>query len=121
MSDVNDPRSRPLASRRRYARIEPPPSLRCHVVGSAATFTVRDISLGGLSLLAPVPLALKVEQEFRLTLGPMTIVQRGRPVYCRQQEDGRWVVGIAFRSERPSSPTIDDLIDLITSSVIRFS
>ena len=108
-------------SRRRDMRFGPPRELRCSVVGSAATLTVRDISVGGMSLSSTLPLTRNVLHEFRLTLGNMTISRRGRAVYCRRQAEGHWIIGIAFTKERSSGKTVEELIDLITSSILRFS
>ena len=107
-------------SRRRDMRFSPPANLQLQVKGCTAKLTILDISLGGLGVETTAPLA-RGEYELTLTLGKTTFVRRARAIYCRQKAEGRWILGMSFLPGAGTGPTIGDLIDRLTASLIRFS
>ena len=110
-----------VTSRRAEPRFAPPKDLRCAISGAPSPFEVQDISIGGLALTSALPISRTSIHEVRLTLGHVTIVRHARAVHCRRGDDGRWKIGLAFVPERTTGPTIENLIDLITRSLIDFS
>jgi hypothetical protein len=81
--------------------------------------TVREISLGGMSMDSSHVFEVGSIHEFGLTLGDeSSVVLQGRIVYSRLNvgQDGsvRYVTGVQFVDEEPPGPpTIGDLIDKI--------
>ena len=108
-------------SRRIDVRLAAPSDLRTSVTGSRVHVVVQDISVGGMGVVSSLPLARGVVQKFQLALGTTVIVQQGKPVHCRRQDDGRWSVGISFTGKQFAGPGVEDLIDAITRSQLRFS
>jgi hypothetical protein len=106
--------------RRRSPRIEILGQLQGHVVVPVpVSVTVREISLGGLSMVSPEMFPVGAIHDFRLTLGDeSSVVLRGRIVYSRPDAapDGSqvYVTGVQFVEDDPgpASP-VGDLIDKI--------
>lgn len=105
--------------RRRAPRIEILGRMHGHVVSLGVPVTVREISLGGLSMDTPFSFPVGAIHEFSLTLGDESAVQlRGRVVYCREGKapDGStlYVSGVAFVEDEPEAEGgVGDLIDKI--------
>jgi hypothetical protein len=62
---------------------------RGHLHGEVMVFhpmTIVDISHGGAQVETPFPLQLDSLHQFRLTLGDLSVVVRGRIAYCRVGE-----------------------------------
>ena len=108
-------------SRRQYMRFSPPPGLTCSVAGSSTQFVIRDISVGGLALWSDRPLDRDSIHQLILRLGSLVVETGARAAHCKRQDDGRWIIGMAFAAEPTTEPTIEELIDLIAASTLRFS
>jgi hypothetical protein len=91
------------------------------IVGFSGTVTIRDISVGGLALVSSLPLRRDAVHEMQLTLGKLAVTVQAKAVHCRRQNDGRWLLGIAFQPSRQKGPTIEQLIDAVTTTTISFS
>jgi PilZ domain len=108
--------------RRRSTRIDILGRLRGEVLeGTARQVTVRELSLGGLSLESPDRFEIGSIHGFRLTLGDgASVFLRGRVVYSR--EVGRsgdaplFVTGVHFTDDDgpEQDPGLDDLMKKIT-------
>lgn len=101
--------------RRRSPRIEILGRISGHVASADAAVTVREMSLGGMSLETPLAFEEGSIQEFRLTLGDgSTTLLRGRVVRCRSHvsPDGvtTFVSGVQFVEDDSS---VGGLIDKI--------
>jgi hypothetical protein len=88
-------------------------------VSLAVPLTVREISLGGMSIEAPVAFPVDAIHEFRLTLGDgSTVLLRGRVVYCRPAKGGEapvFVCGLHFVDDEPvTGQAVSDVIDRIS-------
>jgi len=84
--------------------------------------TVRDISMGGLSLAAHDPIALRTIHTVSLTFGSITVEHKARVLHCRRNPQGGWLLGLAFTDKPlPSSATVAQLFNAILSSAITFS
>ena len=105
------------SDRRRAPRIEILGRIQGQVlVPVPVEVTVREISLGGLSMVSPVMLPVGAIHEFGLTLGDeSTVVLHGRVVYSRPEaaRDGSptFVTGVQFVEDEP--PAVGGLIDKI--------
>jgi hypothetical protein len=110
-----------VTSRRAEPRFAPPKELHCAIRGFSSAVAVEDISIGGMALTCDVPISRTAVHEVHLTLGRMTIERRARAVHCRRGDDGRWRIGLAFMPAHTTGPTIENLVDLITRSLIDFS
>jgi hypothetical protein len=80
---------------------------------------VREISLSGMSIEAPVPFPLDATHEFRLTLGDgSTVLLRARVVYCRPAKGGippLYVCGMHFVDDEPvTGQSVSDFMDRIS-------
>ena len=116
------PAQAPLeSSRRQHLRFSPPPGLTCSVAGSSAKFIIRDISVGGLALWSDRPLGRDAIHKLTLKLGSLVVVTGARAAHCKRHDDGRWIIGMAFATASATEPTIEQLIDLIAASTLRFS
>jgi hypothetical protein len=108
------------ADRRRSPRIEILGRLHGHIASLDVPVTVREISLGGLSIETSFAFPAGIVHEFRLTLGDgSAVVLRGRVVYSREgsSPDGEpvFVSGVQFIDDEPSSSdsTVDHIIEKI--------
>jgi hypothetical protein len=107
------------SDRRRAPRIEILGRMQGHVVVPVpVSVTVREISLGGLSMISPVMFPVGAIHEFGLTLGDeSTVVLQGRIVYSRPDvgPDGAqvYVTGVQFVDDDPAPPSVGSLIDKI--------
>jgi len=92
--------------RRRSARIEILNRIHGHVTAFDVFVTVRDISLGGMSVETAFSFPEGVVHEFRLTMGdqPQAIIH-GRVLRCREHtrsDGGRiYLSGIEFIDQVP--------------------
>jgi hypothetical protein len=80
--------------------------------------TVREISLGGLSMVSSLMFPIGAIHEFGLTLGDeSSVVLQGRIVYSRPDvgPDGSqfYVTGVQFVDEDPGPSGVGELIDKI--------
>ena len=103
----------PRQDRRRERRLEPPPELRCAIVGSKAKLRVRDVSLSGVAVWANMPLPVDGEYEVTLEFGPLNLSRRAHIVHCKWETDDRWLVGLKFVARAGRNSTVKELIDLI--------
>lgn len=84
--------------------------------------TVRDISMGGLSLTTHAPIALRTIHTVSLTFGSITVMHQVRVLHCRRNPQGGWLLGLAFTDKPlPGSATVAQLFNAILSSAITFS
>ena len=92
--------------RRRSPRVELLGQLHGRVVPYDVNVTVRNISLGGMSIESPFPFPVGVSHDFRLTLGDESSVRlRGAILRCDSERaaDGStyFLTGIRFLDESP--------------------
>jgi hypothetical protein len=76
---------RPKSNKRERERVQ----ARGHLHGEVMVFqpmTILDISQGGAQVETPFPLQLDSLHQFRLTLGDLSVVIRGRIAHCRVGE-----------------------------------
>jgi hypothetical protein len=95
--------------RRRAPRVELLGQIHGQVVPYDVTVTVRNVSLGGLSLETPFPFPLGVAHDFRLRLGDdSAVLLRGTILRCEAQRahDGStvYLTGVQFLDD----PADDD-------------
>jgi hypothetical protein len=84
-------------------RIKERISARGHLHGEVMVFrpmTIVDISNGGAQVETPFPLQLDSLHQFRLTLGDISVVVRGRIAHCRvgslRDEVAAFLSGVEF-------------------------
>jgi hypothetical protein len=104
--------------RRRSPRIEILGRMYGRMVAYDIDVTVRNMSLGGLSLESSTPFPVGVTQDFRLMLGDESaVLLRGTVVRCEPEQtaDGEtiYVTGIQFVEDTPGEahPGVEDLIE----------
>jgi hypothetical protein len=107
------------SERRRSPRIEILGRVHGQAVSLDVPLTVREISLGGMSIEVPVAFPIDAIHEFRLTLGDgSTVLLRGRVVYCRpfRGEAGQlFVCGLHFVDDEPvTGQSVSDVLDRIS-------
>ena len=108
--------------RRQQPRIEILGRLAGEILPQASPVEVRDVSLGGFSVVTQSALEPGTIHDFRLTLNNWSSVElRARVVHCRQGSDTagpHFVSGLEFVTPLPSDPSpATDLIDQLTSSL----
>jgi hypothetical protein len=101
---------------RRHPRIPMRGRMQGHVTSLGVAVTIREISLGGLSMETRFSLPIGVIHDFSLTLGDASSVQlRGRVVYSREAASPEgaplYVTGIQFLDDEPAAVPVGDLID----------
>jgi PilZ domain len=108
------------ADRRRSPRIEILGRLHGHIASLDVPVTVREISLGGLSLETSFAFPTGIVHEFRLTLGDGSAVElRGRIVYSRDgtspEGEHIFVSGVQFVDDEPAAgdSSVDHIIEKI--------
>jgi hypothetical protein len=108
------------SDRRRSPRIELVGRLHGHVVSMGVPVSVREISIGGLSMETPFAFPVGAIHDFRLTLGDGSAVDlRGRVVYSRVDasatEPTAFVTGVQFVDDDVSGDGgVEELIGRIT-------
>jgi len=107
--------------RRRAPRVEILGNVQGEILPLAAPVDVREVGLGGFSVLTSEPLEPGAEHDFRLTVNDWSTVElRARVVHCRANAGGSagqaFVSGLEFVGRGPGdqSPAAE-LIDRITS------
>jgi hypothetical protein len=108
--------------RRRSPRIELVKRLEGQSVSTGISVSVRDISLGGLSLESAAPFSTNDLHDFQLTLGDGAVMAlRGRVVYSRKLTTAwsnapLYVTGIEFVDDErgDNGGGIRQLIDRVT-------
>ena len=109
-------------SRRRDLRVDAPVSLRVSMPTAQGRLSVRDISMGGLSLTAHAPIALRTIHTVSLTFGSIAVEHKIRVLHCRRNPQGGWLLGLAVTDKpMPGSATVAQLFNAILSSAITFS
>jgi hypothetical protein len=104
------------SERRRAPRIAILGRVHGHVASLDVAVTVREMSLGGLSMETAIAFPVGALHEFRLTLGDGASVElKGRVVYCREASSSGggviYVTGVQFVDD---DPPVDDIIGKIT-------
>ena len=108
------------ADRRRAPRVEILGRLHGHVKTVGVPVTVREISLGGLSMEAAAAFPIGAVYEFSLTMGDdSAVLVRGRVVYSREHAmvdtAPVYMTGIQFIDEESEDDaTVSDLIDRLS-------
>lgn len=102
--------------RRRSPRVEILGRLHGHAVSLDLPLAVREVSLGGMSMVTAMPFPVGAIHEFSLTLGDGAAVNlNGRVVYSRELStpDGelRFVSGIEFVTDGGDAPAVRDTVD----------
>ena len=95
--------------RRRSPRVELLGRLHGHAVSLNLPLLVREVSLGGMSMVTSVPFPVGAIHEFSLTLGDGAAVSlNGRIVYSREMESSegepQYVSGVEFVSTPDEPP-----------------
>lgn len=110
-----------VPDRRRSPRVELMGQVRGEVVSASVPVTVREISLGGMSVETPQPFPIGSVQVFILTLGDGAGVEvHARVVYCRESNPpdspSSFVTGLQFvdADEAGSPPDVSGLINRLT-------
>jgi hypothetical protein len=108
------------SDRRRSPRIEILGRLHGHVVAFETPVTVREISLGGMTIHTSMDLGEGAVHAFLLTLGDGSVVQlTGRILHSRREpgsNDGpvSYVSGIRFIEDEPdATATVSQIIDKV--------
>ena len=109
-------------SRRKDLRVDAPRGLRVTMQTAKGPVAVRDISMGGLSLIAHAPIALRTVHTVSLKFGSIAVEHKVRVLHCRRFPAGGWLLGVAFVEQpQPGSSTVAQLFNAILSSAITFS
>jgi hypothetical protein len=106
--------------RRRSPRIENVGRLHGHTVAFDVPVSVREISLGGMTVETALALGEGAVHEFLLTLGDGSVVQlTGRVLHSRQTTDtgaaqASYLSGIQFIEDEPdAAETVGQVIDKV--------
>ena len=83
--------------------------------------TVSQISEGGMRVETSAPLHLNSLHDFRLTLGRLTVVVKGRIVHCRltELEDGQVTYRAGVEFVEPSEHVLNAIRGFITGMKAR--
>ena len=107
---------------RRAPRLELMERIHGHLTSLDVKVMVREISLGGLSVEAPVQFPKGAIHEFRLTLGDGSkVIVCARVAHCRPVKDEKtgvetFVTGLEFVEDQPdAAPEIPDLVEKVVS------
>jgi len=122
MSNNKGIRSSGIAESRRAPRLELMERIHGHLTSLDVKVLVREISLGGLSVEAPLRFPAGAVHEFRLTLGDGSkVIVRGRVAHsrpCKDAASGReyFLTGFEFLEDQPeATPEIEDLVEKVTA------
>lgn len=104
---------------RRDVRLAAPAELRCMLRGAPAVFIMNNISAGGFGASVNMPLGRDTVYEFEFHLHDMCVIRKARVIHCAWMDGDCWNVGAAFQPEA-GEPTIEQLIDRITQTTLKF-
>ena len=104
------------SERRRAPRVAILGRVHGHVASLDVAVTVREMSLGGLSMETAFAFPVGAVHEFRLTLGDgASVFLKGRVVYSREAPGpgggAVYVTGVQFVDD---DPPVDEIIEKIT-------
>jgi hypothetical protein len=122
MADYKNLTPNGVSESRRAPRIELMERVHGHLTSLDFKVQVVEISLGGLSVDAPLRFPTGAIHEFRLTLGDGSkVMVRGRVAHSAPRTDETtgaqsFVTGFEFLEEQPqNSASIEDLVDKVTT------
>jgi hypothetical protein len=111
-----------VAESRKAPRLELMERIHGHLTSLDVKVVVREISLGGLLIEAPLRFPTGAIHEFRLTLGDGSkVIVCGRAAHCRPHKDEKtgaetFLTGFGFLEDQPdSAPEIEELVEKVTS------
>lgn len=108
-----------VSESRKAPRLELMERLHGHLTSLDVKVLVREISLGGLSVEAPLKFPAGAVHEFRLTLGDGSqVIVRGRVAHCRPYTDeatgaATYITGFEFLEDSETSS--EELVGKVTS------
>jgi hypothetical protein len=109
-----------VSESRRAPRVELMERIHGHLTSLNVKVIVREISLGGLSVEAPMQFPVGAVHEFRLTLGDGSqVIIRGRVAHCRPFSDeatgtATFVTGFEFLEDQPDS-SAEGLVERVSA------
>jgi hypothetical protein len=122
MANYNRPSPNGIAESRRAPRIELMERIHGHLTSLDVVVSVTEISLGGLSVVAPLRFPTGAVHEFRLTLGDGSkVMVRGRVAHSTLRVDETtgvqsFLTGFEFLEEQPqSTEPIEKIVDRVTT------
>ena len=111
-----------VAEGRRAPRLELMERIHGHLTSLDIEVSVREISLGGLAVDAPLRFPTGAIHEFRLTLGDGSkVMVRGRVAHCTPRVDETtgeqsFLTGFEFLDEQPeSAEPIENVVDKVAT------
>lgn len=111
-----------VAESRRAPRIELMERIHGHLTSLDVAVHITEISLGGLSVVAPLRFPAGAIHEFRLTLGDGSkVMVRGRVAHSTPRIDETsgaqsFLTGFEFLEEQPQSTgSIEQIVDKVTT------
>jgi hypothetical protein len=114
-----------IAENRKAPRLELMERIHGHLTSLDVKVVVREISLGGLSIEAPLYFPDGAVHEFRLTLGDGSkVIVRGRAAHSRPYTDeatgnATYVTGFEFvEDQTQAAPELGDLVDRVTARAV---
>ena len=106
-------------SRRQAVRINAPPNLTVTLPNQNLVARVVDIGSGGIGLAASAALPPGTAHDLHLQIGPERAHCSATVVHCRRQQNGSWLIGMAFvKDERVGQ--VECLLDLLAGNLIEF-
>ena len=114
---VARPTDRP--DRREFARVRLLMPLHGKIVGVHSPMILRDISLGGFSVMSPIPFPSSVEHAIEFTLMGREVILTARVAHCARTNTAGspvYLVGFSFvRTQASDGDTIDALVRAATT------
>lgn len=103
--------------RRSEVRVDLLADLEGHLVTLDEQVQVRQLSLGGMLVETTAPLSPRIDHDFRLTAGPVSVTLKARVVHSRVAIDRdavTYLSGVQFIDPPPAS--LEHLRELIESN-----
>jgi hypothetical protein len=95
-----------MPDRRRDLRIDLLADLQGHLITLDEQVGVRQLSLGGMTIETTAPLSPRVVHDFRLGLGELAVIVKGRVMHSRisvREDQVTYLSGVQFIETTPES------------------
>jgi len=106
-----------VPDRRRVARVDLLADLEGHLVTLDERVQVKQISLAGMTVETSAPLSPRVDHEFRLVIGPHSVLVRAHVVHSRVAVRGdtvSYLSGVEFVGPSPEAlAVVQEFIDTL--------
>lgn len=94
------------SERRKDVRVDLLAELQGHLVTLDERVSVTQVSLGGMTVETSAPLSPRIDHDFRVVFGAVSVILHGRVVHSRvrvQRDEVTYIAGVQFLDPSPDA------------------